>query len=110
MKTSGLIDAIKEIATDRDGLNIACFRGLLELLNKDRLDIIKSIKKLKNSYPEKYTPELIAEQIKDTSKIIAKYDAMYNEHTIKAEYAEQEYIQKKIAYDLGESEENPDEN
>lgn len=109
MKMDGTLEVIKQVATDQNGLNISCYKGLLELMGKDRLDIIKSIKHLKGTNPSKYSPVFFADQLKDIDKLIKKYDSLYNSKRIAAEYADQEYREKKIAYDIGESDENPDD-
>lgn len=109
MKQQDVLVAIKQIATGVNGVCTPCYQGLLELYGRDRVDIILNIKKLKNSDPRKFTPELFAtEHLKDVDALIKKYDSLYNKKNIQAEYDNLAYCEKKIAYDIGESDENPD--
>lgn len=103
-----ILDVIKQIASDADGLNQRCYNGLLNLYNRDREDIIMNIKKLRASQPDVYTPEHFANYLKDIDSLIKRYDSIYTDRNIKNGYDLLEYEQKKIAYDVGESTENPD--
>lgn len=106
--TINTLDVIKQIASDVDGINQKCYRGLLELYNRDRDDIVMNIKKLKTSQPDIYTPELFANYLSDIEGLIKRYDHIYTAKAIKAGYSDQDYIEKKIAFDVGESDFNPD--
>lgn len=103
-----IVKIIKQMSTFKGELNMKTYSGLLALVNKDRMDIVKNIKKLINSDPYKYTPELFAEWLKNPDDLIKRYDKLYNKKAIKHEYRELEYEEKKMAYSLGESDENPD--
>lgn len=105
---SNLLDVIKQIASDSSGMNSKCYRGLLELYNRDREDIIMNIKKLKASQPDVYTPELFANYLEDIDKIIKRYDSIYTDKAISAGYSDLEYTERKIAFDVGESLDDPD--
>ena len=102
------LDAIKQLASDKDGLNLTCYSGLLYLLGKDRMDIILGIKTLMRSCPNKYTPAFFEPFFADKEKLIKRFDSILTPSRLKAEEDEQEYIEKKLAYDIGESTENPD--
>ena len=102
------INIIKQMSTKNGELNFSCYSGLLKLLDEGREDIVRNIKQLINLDPDKYTPELFSSYFKDMNSLIKRYDKYYNKKNIQHEYAEQIYEEKSIAYNLGESDENPD--
>lgn len=102
------VEILKQMSTENGEVNLTMYSGLLTLLSNDRIDIIKNIRKLMNTQYNKYKPSLFAEWLKNPDELIKRYDKIYNRKTLKKEYKELEYEEKKMAYDFGESKENPD--